>query len=165
MAEVSWWDALEVCLLLHRSLPLHLKAQALHDNTVMSACSRKSKGVQRTHLFCCGACSCDMSAGVRHYDEHAPSPGSLAFCSVLALLDRCLGTCTSVNNLPRCRTRTHREAMQWHASSRHKSTVPGCKTRTLNTAPLYHPYPQQIPYSGAQHSTCDLSYAPLVIGR
>lgn len=96
-------------------------AQVLHNNSVMCVSSLTRCGL-RAHLSCGAACSCGERAGVRRCDENAPWPGSLTSCPVPALwLDRCLGTCTSVNTLPKCRARTHREATHWPASSLHKS--------------------------------------------
>lgn len=82
----------------------------------------------RTHLFCGVACSCAVCAGVQGCDEHAAWPGSLTPCVILALSDRCPGTCTCVSTLHRCRTRKSREATHWPASSVFTS---GCKTRPL----------------------------------
>ncbi len=102
------------------------------------------------HLFCGVACSCEVCAGVQHCDEHAPWSGSLIPCWIPAVLDRCLGTCTSVRTLHRCRTRTPTEATHWPASS---VNTCGCRTQTPTAAPLYHPYPQQILKSLLWHST------------
>lgn len=127
-------------------------AQVLHNNSVMCVSS-----LTRAHLSCGAACSCGERAGVRRRDENAPWPGSLTSCPVPALwLDRCLGTCTSVNTLPKCRARTHREATHWPASSLHKS-----HTSWMLDQRLYH-ISAPVP-SMSSDSTCDLPYAPLVI--
>lgn len=112
----------------------------------------------RTHLSCGVACSCDACAGVPHRDQHAPWPGSLTSRPIHTLLDRRLGTRTSVRTLSRCRTRTPREATHRSASSLNTSWMQDPEPllqlhRTIHTLSLNPLHVQHV------------SYAPLVIGR
>lgn len=116
-----------------------------------------------SYLFFGVACSCEACAGVRHRDEHAPWTGSLTSCPILTPLDRCLGTCTSVCTLPRCRTRTPRAATHWPASSVNTSWMQDPNLYCSSTVP-------SIPWDNCdlptvalhKHSTCDLSYTEIV---
>ena len=132
---------------------------------VRTVCLQSEKSSElRTHLSCDVACSCDVCACVRHRDEHVPLPGFLTPCLILSLWDRCPGTCTSVNTLPRCRSRTPREATHWPASSFSTSCMqilnPYCSS-SVSSIPTANTY---FPYCGTPQ-TCDLSYTPLVIWK
>lgn len=123
----------------------------------------------RAHLFCGAVCSCEACAGVRDHDERAPWPGSLTSCLTPALLDRCLGTCTSERTLPRCRTRTDREATHRPASSVQKSA---CTSWMQDLNRYCSSTAASIPSANLRSLLCrspnlqhDLSYTPLVISR
>lgn len=120
----------------------------------------------RAHLFCGVACSCEACAGVRHRDEHAPWPRSLTSCPILALLDRCHGTCTSVSTLPRCRTRTPREATHRPAYSVNTSWMQNPNLYCSSTVSSIPSANSELPTVVLhQHTTCDLFYEPLVTWR
>lgn len=150
----------------------------MHDTTSVdvqqvAACLRSEKLREfRAHLFCGAACSCEACAGVHHRDEHAPWPGSLTPCRIPTRWERCLGTHTSVSTLPRCRTRTPREATHWPASS--VTTLPGCKTpspllqlhRTIHTLKIWILYcdsPQTFSTWPFLCTTCYLEIVKLCV--
>lgn len=151
-----------------RSLPIaflleQLHAQTLHDKT----CSRLLvRAGLWAHLFDGVACSCEACAGVRIRDEYAPWPGSLTPCSALSLLDGCLGTCTSVSTLPRCRTRTPREATRRPASSVNTSWMqdpnPYCSANVPSMPSANSEFPTLALH---KQSTCGLSYSSPVIWK
>lgn len=117
-----------------------------------------------THLFSGVPCSCEVCAGVSHCDEHAPWTGSLTSCLNLALPARCHGTCTTWSTLHRCRTRTPRGATHRHASSCYGSRML-FPNSLLWFGYINHPLSLLSTVALHRHSTCDLSYAPLLIWR